>query len=169
VLAYQYMTTEHPEEAAKQFERVVQLVPNDDVSKQMLTLLAGSDAEPSDQQPSSQPGPPASPRPADADTQPIARSALIGSWSAPSPAEGNVDLSLGDDGRFTWKFIQAGKTQAFEGKFDLAGNTLVLDYDNGGTMVAKLAAKGPDRVAFQMVGGPPNDPGLIFARTAGLR
>jgi len=38
VLAYQYMTTEHPDEAAKQFERVVQLVPNDDVSKQMLTL-----------------------------------------------------------------------------------------------------------------------------------
>ena len=169
VLAYQYMTAEHPDAAAEQFERVVQLSPNDDVSKQMLTLLSGSDAGQPSPQSNLPPGPAASPRPADAESPPIARSSLIGSWSAPSPADGTVDLSLGNDGRFTWKFIQAGRTQSFAGKFDLAGNTLVLDYDNGGTMVAKLAAKGPDRFAFQMVGGPPNDPGLVFARAAGLR
>ncbi len=74
-------------------------------------------------------------------------------------------MSLGNDGRFIWKFAQAGNAQTFEGKFDLAGNTLVLEYDNGGTMVAKVGSQGPERFTFQMVGGPPNDPGLSFART----
>jgi tetratricopeptide (TPR) repeat protein len=160
VLAYQYMTAGHPDAAAEQFQRVVQLVPNDDVSKQMLTLLANADA----QQPTTQPVPAATPNPADAGGPSIPRASLLGNWSAPSPADGSVDFSLGNDGRFNWKFTQAGKAQSFTGKYELAGNTLVLDYDNGGTMVAKLNAKGPDQFAFQMVGGPPSDPGLLFAR-----
>jgi hypothetical protein len=106
----------------------------------------------------------ATPNPADAGAPSIPRASLLGNWSAPSPADGSVDFSLGNDGRFNWKFTQAGKAQSFTGKYELAGNTLVLDYDNGGTMVAKLNTKGPNQFAFQMVGGPPNDPGLLFAR-----
>ncbi len=164
LLAYQYMTAGHPDAAAEQFERVVQLVPNDDVSRQMLTLLASSDAQQPSPQSSPQPVPAANPRAANAEMQPIARSSLLGSWSAPSPADGTVDFTLGNDGHFTWKFIHAEKAQAFGGKYEMAGNTLVLEYDNGGTMVAKLGAKGPNQFAFQMVGGPPSDAGLVFSR-----
>jgi hypothetical protein len=76
-----------------------------------------------------------------------------------------VDLSLSSAGRFNWRFSQGDKTQAFGGKYELVGNTLVLEYDNGGTMVAKVGAQGPDRFTFQMVGRPPSDAGLAFART----
>jgi len=160
VLAYQYMTAGHPDAALEQYERVVQLVPNDNVSRQMLSLLNTSDAPESTVE-----TPAASPVAPNAGGPAIARSDLLGSWIAPSPADGTVNLSLGNDGRFAWKFSQANKSQAFAGKYELAGNTLVLDYDNGGTMVAKVNPDGSSRFTFQMVGGPPNDPGLAFARS----
>jgi tetratricopeptide (TPR) repeat protein len=156
VLAYQYMTAGHPDAAAEQYEEVIHLAPNDNVSRQMLALLTTSD----DQQPAS------APAAASPDTGGLAvdRAALVGNWSAASPADGTVNLSLGTDGRFSWNFSQANNSQAFAGKYELAGNTLVLEYDNGGTMVAKVNTAGPSRFTFQMVGGPPNDPGLAFAR-----
>ena len=43
VLAYQYMTAAHPEEAAQQYQDVLHLVPNDSVSRQMLALLNSTD------------------------------------------------------------------------------------------------------------------------------
>jgi hypothetical protein len=158
VLAYQYMTGGHNEEAAEQYQDVVQLVPNDSVSRQMLALLNSND----------QSGPAAAPAtapPANTNGPAVPRTAILGNWTAPSPADGTVNLSLGDDGRFVWKFSQASNTQNFGGKYELAGNTLVLEYDNGGTMVGKVAPQGPGGFTFQMVGGPPNDPGLAFTRT----
>jgi tetratricopeptide (TPR) repeat protein len=157
VLAYQYMTGGHTEEAAEQYQDVIQLAPNDSVSRQMLALLTTTDDQQAQAQPANAP-PPSASGPA------VARGDIVGRWTAPSPADGTVDLSLDNDGRFTWKFAQAGNTQSFAGKYELAGNTLVLEYDNGGTMVAKVAVSGPNGFTFQMVGGPPNDPGLAFAR-----
>jgi tetratricopeptide (TPR) repeat protein len=157
LLAYQYMTAGHPQAAAEQYEDVVQFVPNDSVSRQMLALLNGTGKQQG-------PAPPATAPPANAAGPPVARSHILGRWAAPSPADGTVDLSLDNDGRFVWKFSQGSNTQAFGGKFELAGNTLVLEYDNGGTMVAKVGSPEPDRFTFQMVGGPANDPGLAFAR-----
>jgi tetratricopeptide (TPR) repeat protein len=158
VLAYQYMTAGHSEAAAEQYQDVVHLVPNDSVSRQMLTLLTSTD----DQQ---APEPSATAPPQNTGGPPVAREDILGRWTAPSPADGTVDLSLGNDGRFVWRFAQGNNSQTFEGKFELAGNTLVLEYDNGGTMVAKVAVQDPGRFTFQMVGGPPNDPGLAFTRT----
>lgn len=157
VLAYQYMTAGHNDAAAEQYQDVVQLAPNDSVSRQMLTLLTSSDNQQG-------PEPQATTPPPGASGPPVARADILGRWSASSPADGTVDLSLDNDGRFVWKFSQTGNAQTFAGKFELAGNTLVLEYDNGGTMVAKVAASGPNGFTFQMVGGPPNDPGLAFAR-----
>lgn len=158
VLAYQYMTGGHPEEAAEQYQDVIQLVPSDSVSRQMLALLTSTDDQQNAEPPATTP-PPAASGPA------VARADLLGRWTAPSPADGSVNLSLDNDGRFVWKFSQADNTQTYGGKFELAGNTLVLEYDNGGTMVAKVGVSGPNGFTFQMVGGPPNDPGLAFART----
>jgi hypothetical protein len=72
---------------------------------------------------------------------------------------------LDNAGRFVWKFAQGSNAQTFAGKFELTSDTIVLDYDNGGTMVAKVAMPSPGTFTFRMVGGPPNDPGLTFART----
>ena len=54
--------------------------------------------------------------------------------------------------------------RTFDGKYQLAGTTLVLDYGSGESMVGKVNAEGPDRFTFKMIGGPPNDPGLKFSK-----
>ncbi len=68
------------------------------------------------------------------------------------------------DNRFTWKYAHQKKTQSFDGKYELAGTALVLEYSNGGTMVGRVDAEGKDRFSFKMVGGPANDPGLVFSK-----
>jgi hypothetical protein len=163
LLGYQYMTEGYPSAAARQFEQVVKLAPNDQVSRQLLTMINSSN-------PSTEGGaatgdsPPATAAAAP-DAPLTAPTNIAGVWKATPPAGGGtIDLSLGPDGRFNWKYARSDKTQSFDGKYDLAGTTLVLTYDNGGTMVARVNAEGADRFSFKMVGGPANDPGLTFAR-----
>jgi hypothetical protein len=71
---------------------------------------------------------------------------------------------LGKDDRFTWRVTRPNKSQAFEGKYELSGTTLVLEYSSGGTMVGRVNAEGTDQFSFKMIGGPPNDPGLTFSK-----
>jgi uncharacterized protein (TIGR03066 family) len=87
---------------------------------------------------------------------------VVGNWKAPAKGGGTVELSLAKDGRFAWKVTRGDKSQTFDGQYDLTGKALVLEYSNGGTMVARVNAEGTDRFTFKMVGGPPNDPGLAF-------
>jgi hypothetical protein len=75
-----------------------------------------------------------------------------------------VALSLSDDGKLTWTHSRGGKSKSFEGTYQLAGATLVMEYSNGGSMVGKVRADGDKRFSFKMVGGPANDPGLSFSK-----
>jgi hypothetical protein len=60
--------------------------------------------------------------------------------------------------------VRPGKSQSFDGKYQLAGTTLVLEYDNGGTMVSKINADGPNQFLFKMIGSPQSDSGLAFSK-----
>jgi tetratricopeptide (TPR) repeat protein len=163
VLGYEYMTEGYPSAAARQFEQVVKLAPNDQVSRQLLAMINSSNTSPDSA--TAGDAPPATPSAGPPDAQLTAPTNIAGAWRATPPAGGGtIDLSLGSDGRFTWKYARPDKTQSFDGKYDLAGTTLVLNYDNGGTMVGKVNADGADRFSFKMVGGPPNDPGLTFTK-----
>jgi tetratricopeptide (TPR) repeat protein len=168
LLGYEYLTEGYPNPAARQFEQVVKLAPNDQVSRQLLAMIAPPDNGNGNGNGNGTAVAPATaeaPANAPSDTQLTAPANVAGSWHAAPPAGGGtIDLSLGADGKFNWKYARPDKTQSFGGKYELAGTTLVLEYDNGGTMVGKVNAEGPDRFSFKMVGGPPNDPGLNFTR-----
>jgi tetratricopeptide (TPR) repeat protein len=160
-LAYHYLTQGHKDEAAKQLKDVSRLVPNDQVSHQLLAMIAPSEsgspsAAPAAEAPAAEP-----------ESKRTAPSNIAGNWKAPATGGGTVELSLGSDGRFTWKLTRGAKSQTFDGQYELTGTALVLDYSNGGTMVGRVNAEGNDRFSFKMVGGRPNDPGLNFeqART----
>jgi tetratricopeptide (TPR) repeat protein len=159
LLGYHYMTEGYPSAAARQFETVVKQSPNDQVSRQLLAMIGSSDSGNGGASATAE-APPTTP----SDSQLTAPANITGAWRAPAVGGGTIDLSMGSDGRFSWKFAKPDKTQSFDGKYELAGTTLVLEYSNGGTMVAKVNAEGPDRFSFKMVGGPPNDPGLTFAK-----
>jgi tetratricopeptide (TPR) repeat protein len=156
-LAYHYLTAGHRDEAAKQLKDIVRLSPNDQVSRQLLAMIAPSES-----------GSPSAAPAASPTTEPepkrTAPSSIVGNWKAPATAGGTVELTLLEDGRFTWKLTRQDKSQTFEGQYELTGTALVLEYSNGGTMVARVNSEGTDRFAFKMVGGQPNDPGLTFTK-----
>jgi tetratricopeptide (TPR) repeat protein len=156
VLAYQYMSQgENTVAATRQFEDVLKLVPNDQVSRQLLAMIAPSAARPEDRVPETPPA-------ASAESEASAPPSLVGTWKASASGGGTIDLAIADGGRFKWTCARPGKSQSFEGKYELAGTTLVLEYANGGTMVSKIKADGPNRFVFKMIGGPQSDPGLVF-------
>jgi tetratricopeptide (TPR) repeat protein len=156
VLAYQYMTAGHQDAAARQLKEVIRLAPKDQLSRQLLRMVAPSESGSS----GSTTGAPSTTEPEPKRTPP---SDIVGSWKA-ATASGQVELSLGKDDRFTWNATRPNKSQKFDGKYELSGTTLVLEYTNGGTMVGRINAEGADKFSFKMVGGPPNDPGLAFSK-----
>jgi len=159
VLAYQYLTAGHTDPAAGQFKAVSKLLPKDQVSQQMAALLS-----PSDRQPPAEASEAPAPAAASAEPQPASPPNIVGKWKAPAAGGGDVALSLSEDGKFTWTHSRGGKSKSFEGTYQLAGATLVMEYSNGGSMVGKVRADGDKRFSFKMVGGPANDPGLEFSK-----
>jgi tetratricopeptide (TPR) repeat protein len=157
VLAYHYMTAGHQDAAARQLKAVIRLAPKDQLSRQLLTMIAPSESA----SPGSASTAPSTTEPESKRTPP---GDIVGNWKAQAIGGGAVELSLGKDDRFTWRVTRPNKSQAFEGKYELSGTTLVLEYSSGGTMVGRVNAEGTDQFSFKMVGGPPNDPGLTFSK-----
>jgi predicted Zn-dependent protease len=153
VLAYHYLTQGHNDAAARQLKEVCRLAPKDPLSQQLLAMIAPSNGGASS----------TATLATEAEPKRTPPSSIVGNWKAPVVGGRTVELSLDKDERFTWKVSRPNKSQKFDGKYELSGTTLVLNYSNGGTMVARLNAEGSNRFSFKMVGGPPNDPGLTFA------
>ncbi len=156
VLAYHYMTAGHQDAAGRQLKEVLRLAPKDQLSRQLLRMISPSDSTPSDTT--------ATPSKTDTEPKRTAPTDITGDWKATATGGGTVELSLGKDSRFTWKVTRPSKSQSFDGKYELAGTTLVLEYTNGGTMVGKVNAEGADKFSFRIVGGPANDSGLDFSK-----
>ncbi len=157
VLAYHYLTQGYHDAAARQLKEVCRLAPNDPLSQQLLAMVSSAE--------SGTPGAvPAASSSNEVEQKPRPRGDVVGNWKAPATGGATVELSLNKDGRFTWGVTRSSKSQTFNGKYELTGTTLVLDYSNGGTMVARVNAEGPDRFSFKMIGGPANDPGLTFTK-----
>jgi tetratricopeptide (TPR) repeat protein len=157
VLAYHYMTAGHQDAAGHQLKEVIRLAPKDQLSRQLLTMVSPSESSP----PETTATVPSTTEPEPKRTAP---GDIVGNWNASAKGGGTVELSLSKDNRFTWKLTRPNKSQAFDGKYELAGTTLVLEYSNGGSMVGRVNAEGTDKFSFKMVGGPPNDPGLTFSK-----
>ena len=154
-LAYHYLTAGHRDEAAKQLKDIVRLLPNDQVSRQLLGMIAPSESGAPKAATATSPA-------AEAEPKRTAPSNIVGNWKAPATGNGTVELTLLEDGRFTWKLTRHDKSQTFDGQYELTGTALVLEYGNGGTMVARVNSEGTNQFTFKMVGGPPNDSGLTF-------
>jgi tetratricopeptide (TPR) repeat protein len=84
VLAYHYLTMNHPDAAAKQLEQVVKSVPNDAVARQLYDMLSYRAS--GEQKPKTEPAPPAGPSLALAD--------LAGTWKAKGPSNSAFEMTL---------------------------------------------------------------------------
>ncbi|RLT09006.1 MAG: hypothetical protein DWI22_06895 [Planctomycetota bacterium] len=155
LLGYHYMTMGHKDVANQYFGMALKQLPGD----KLLTQLAGTTTPVSASSKSSSPTPPpAAELPAD---QILSADKMVGTWKASNP-DAQFELTLAKDGTFVWSYSRGKTKEAVKGVFAIHQNNLAMEPDAGGTMVAEITSSGPTQFHFQMVGGEPDDKGLIF-------
>jgi tetratricopeptide (TPR) repeat protein len=169
VLAYHYLTEEHPEAAVRQLKAVTSLQPKDTLSAQLITQLEQSQKPAAATDLAQAPGTlnPAPGTPA-ATTAPAGKAGkLEGTWSAQPTTDTKITVVFQNDTRFSWTVVRQGKEQKFEGKLSFENGILTLVQDqNNNTMVGNVAWQDESHFNFKVMGGPPADPGLSFAKTS---
>ncbi|MCI0361321.1 MAG: tetratricopeptide repeat protein, partial [Planctomycetaceae bacterium] len=155
VLAYQYLTTGSKDAAAAQLMELHKATPQDNVIKELLLMTGGPEAL----------GPSAAPPESAKPAGPAVPAAdLVGSWTAAGQSGTKFELGLAPDGKFTWSYSQNGKSQSVKGVYALDGNVLAMEPESGGVMLAEVTPPQAGRFGFALLGAPPGDPGLQFAK-----
>jgi len=166
LLAYHYMTTEHPEAAVPQLQAVVRLAPNDRLAAELLTMVGGSNAT----QGSPTNSTPALPATQQAEAQPALKAssvdpaALVGNWHASRSDGSKFEFNLLADKTYAWNFKLQQRNESFSGTYGVEKAVLVLQRKEGGAMLGQVAFDGKDRFNFKLLGAPPEDTGLTFSR-----
>ena len=116
VLAYHYMVQDHVEQARQQFEQVVKLEPRDELAAQFVKLLTAPSEAPTaaatdparatETAGMHQPSPPPA--------------ALLGTWKAKPTPDVSIELTLREDGQFTWDVNSNGQADSITGEADYA-------------------------------------------------
>ena len=155
VLAYQYLAQGHNENAVEQLRAASKLQPGDTLSPQLIAKLepAGAAQAPA----------------ADVATiaSPAAEEKLAGTWTAIPGKDAKVALAITDDGKFNWDASGPGRqpsTIAGASTFADGVLTLAAKGSQDGALAGKVAWQDADHFTFRLVGAPPSDPGLLFAR-----
>jgi tetratricopeptide (TPR) repeat protein len=166
VLAYQYLTEEHPEAAVRELKTVTTLQPKDTLSAQLLQQIGQTQ-----NQVAGSPDSPAPPLlggnpPQESVAAPTGREGkLEGNWAASPEKDVKITLAFEADGRFAWTVSRAAKDQSFAGKLSYQNGILTLVQDqNNNTMVGNVIWTDLNKFTFKVMGAAPNDPGLSFSK-----
>ncbi len=152
LLGYHYLLAGHNDQAAAEFEQVVQIQPKDQLAAQLLKGLTTRGDVP-------QPGPPAEP------AQPVEAASVVGTWKSSRGDGSNFVMNLGADNKFTWKVSQPdSKQQSMNGTYTLADNYLILKASDQNTLVGQVELTASNQLKFKLAGSNPADPGLTFTR-----
>ena len=161
VLGYHYLVGGHAEMAAEAFKVVVAKQPGDMVAKRLLEALQPP-------QPAEAKAEAAAPTQAEAAPTPAPAAApetdLVGRWKA-SGGTDTVELTITADSTFTWKSTPQGKPAVeLSGTIETSADAIALVSEKAGTMVGKVASKGPDAFEFSLPGAPAGTKPLRFER-----
>jgi hypothetical protein len=151
LLAYQYLCCNQTDSAAGQLQKVIELTPKDQLAPQLLATITKSSAATT----------PATPAATTSTEKPLSASALVGDWTSKRDDGSTIELKFTSDSKFTWSFTAKGKTQKFSGTAADANGLLALQRDDGNALMAHVTST-DGGFRLQLVGGPANDPGLIF-------
>jgi uncharacterized protein (TIGR03066 family) len=155
VLAYHYLTTNNKDAATAQLQELNKQSPQDPLFAQLLLMTGGPEAlgVPADAAETAAPDVPA-----------VAAADLVGSWTAAGQKNTKFAMELSKDGNFSWTFTERGKPQTVKGVYAVDGNTLAMEPESGGTMLAEVTQPKAGGFEFKMLGAPPGDPGLKFVK-----
>lgn len=157
LLGYHYLTMGHNEPAYNSFRTALNLLPGDKLLTQLVEMTT-----PADQRAKETPTAPAAAAEVPADKV-LTVEKVTGSWSA-KQGDATFELELTKDGTFTWSYCRGKTKESVKGVFAVDQDNLAMEPDAGGTMLAQVTFTQDDQFKFLMVGGEPNDPGLLFAR-----
>jgi tetratricopeptide (TPR) repeat protein len=156
VLAYHYLTCGSTDAATTVLKDLYKQTPQDNLVKQLLLMTGGPDAL----------GVPASAVASTAAAAPAVPPAdLVGNWSASGQGNTKFAMELTKDGNFSWTFTEKGRPQSVKGVYAVDQNVLAMEPESGGVMLAQVTPPQGGRFDFQLLGGPPGDPGLKFAKS----
>ena len=161
VLGYHYLTCGHEDAAARQLKEVLRITPGQKVATDLLTMLLGPEAV-EDVDGAGQPVAPPVPPPAGIEAPALKPEQVQGAWKATGPDNSTFELTLQQDGAFTWKFQRDGRAEQVQGVWALDGNTLAMEPDSGGTMLAEISSATDAGFTFRMAGATDDDAGLRF-------
>ncbi len=158
VLAYHYLVEGHDSAAIGQFEQVSRLLPNDSLSKKLahaFTKKAELAKNPASDTPPAPPEPPKST---------IKPDLLIGTWTGSPNADTTITLRLESNNQFAWKVEDKTGVREFQGEYTLGSDLLTLAQTKSQSppMVGSVGLKDNQTLDFKIVGGGPDDPGIVF-------
>jgi tetratricopeptide (TPR) repeat protein len=195
LLAYHYMVQGHKDAAASEFQNVVKLEPNDQLSARFAAALGAKAPPPPPKLPAqlAQAGDTSAAKPVDlaqaeagAAPQPSPEGGsgtaedlppppappqhLQGQWSAKPNQKTSIALALNPDGTFAWTVTQNGKSQTIQGWAGYQDEILTLAQETGPPLVGKITLE-PDgnRFAFKPPGTPKAVAGLSFEKAAAAK
>jgi tetratricopeptide (TPR) repeat protein len=187
LLGYHYLVEGHQDVAVAQFERVLQILPNDQLSQSFVKAANAKKAQAQQAAnapapaPAAQPGEaaanqvaaaPAAAPPAEAPGQPDQPppapppppASMAGTWKASPAADVAITLTLQQDGQFSWEVDTKGQKQSISGQAGFKDNELALVQAEGPPLVGKVTQNGPDQFVFAPAGAGGKSPGLTFTR-----
>ena len=183
LLAYHSMINSRKEAAMEELQQVIQLMPNDRLAGELLTMVKGPPKVKQTPQPVPSPFPepkttfdgtetpfPGNPDPtpavaATSTPEPVNKGLLPGTWNASREDGSRFRLSLFEDGRFSWNFTSPDqKSEELKGTYSVDGPVLVLERKEGGALAGTARFVGDDQMNFKLVGAPPEDKGLNFQK-----
>ncbi len=188
LLASLYMTQGSMETAAGMFQQVVALQPQDRLSAQLVEALtprpsadmaqvpiapaqpastgtpaAAAVAVPDQPAPGQAPGATGPEQGPPLPTNPVPAK-LLGNWVANPAKDVGITLTMTPDKNFSWKVSNRGQANEFRGEATFDNDVLALVPPDQPPMVGKVTWKDDGHFQFHALGGPPDDPGLSFAR-----
>lgn len=155
VLGYHYLVTNHPDSAAGQFKKAVELEPRDAVAQKLLDSITGKSSSTAGN---------ASPTPAGSATgspTPL-QTDLIGNWKATADDGTQFQMSLDNAGQFVWTATPPkGEAMRQTGKFTATPEKLILDSaGQQESLIVRVDSGGPDQFQFWVT----DDKALTFHR-----
>ena len=140
----------NPRFLLQQFELMVKLQPKDQLAAQFVKLLTA---------------PAEAPAAAEADSARAAETdqvrqlspppaALVGTWKAKPAPDLSIELTVREDGQFTWDVNTNGQVNSIAGETDYADGVLTLTQDDAPALVGKVVNLGEKQFGLELAGGP---------------
>lgn len=168
VLAYHYLVIGEKDAAINALDVVVKNQPKDLTAKRMLEALRPSE-EPSASQAKAAPQEAGAPE----TVAPVAEAPetpevdLVGTWIA-KPDKVSIELSIGEDSRFSWKALEPGKPPVeLKGELTSAPIGIVLETESAGSLAGTVNPESKDKWEF-LPPGAKKGSGLMFVRKGSL-